>query len=76
MDRIAFQRRYRQVGVANLYIQDFGFKGYTTEFSFDWSNDDPTIHFDDNGFQVRPAPIGTVVVTGPSRTAFCSYYMQ
>ncbi len=54
-----FQRRYRQVGVANLYIQDAGFKGYTTEFSFDWSNDDPTIHYDDNDFLVRPAPIGT-----------------
>jgi hypothetical protein len=56
-----FQRRYRQVGVANLYIQDAGFKGYTTEFSFDWSNDDPTVHYDDNGFLVRPAPIGTSV---------------
>ena len=70
-----FQRRYRQVGVANLYIQDFGFKGYTTEFSFDWSNDDPTIHFDDNGFQVRPAPIGTVVVTGPIPHSIRSYYI-
>ena len=55
------QRRYRQVGVANLYIQDAVFKGYTTEFSFDWSNDDPTIHYDDNGFLVRPAPIGVPV---------------
>jgi Carboxypeptidase regulatory-like domain len=70
-----FQRRYRQVGVANLYIQDAGFKGYTTEFSFDWSNDDPTIHFDDNDFQVRPAPIGTVVVTGPIPHSIRSYYI-
>jgi hypothetical protein len=56
-----FQRRYRQVGIANLYIQDAIFKGYTTEFSFDWSNDDPTIHYDDNDFLVRPAPIGVPV---------------
>jgi hypothetical protein len=55
-----FHRRYRQVGVANLYIQDFGFKGYTTEFSYHSSYDDATVHYDDNGFIVRPAPIGTV----------------
>ena len=56
----SFHRRYRQVGVANLYIQDFGFKGYTTEFSYHSSYDDATLHYDDNGFIVRPAPIGTV----------------
>jgi hypothetical protein len=55
-----FHRRYRQVGVANLYIQDAGFKGYTTEFSYHSSYDDATVHYDDNGFIVRPAPIGTV----------------
>ncbi len=65
-----FQRRFRQVGVANLYIQDFGFKGYTSEFSFDWSNDDPTIYFDNNDFQVRPAPIGT-----PMPHSIRSYYI-
>lgn len=70
-----FQRRFRQVGVANLYIQDFGFKGYTSEFSFDWSNDDPTIYFDTNDFLVRPAPIGTVVVTGPIPHSIRSYYI-
>jgi hypothetical protein len=70
-----FQRRFRQVGVANLYIQDAGFKGYTTEFSFDWSNDDPTIHFDDNGFQVRPAPIGSVVTDAPQAHSVRSYYI-
>ena len=59
-DLNTFHRRYRQVGVANLYIQDFGFKGYTTEFSYDSSYDDATIHYDDNGFIVRPAAIGTV----------------
>jgi Carboxypeptidase regulatory-like domain len=59
-DLNTFHRRYRQVGVANLYIQDFGFKGYTSEFSYDSSYDDATTHYDDNGFLVRPAPIGAV----------------
>jgi hypothetical protein len=65
----SFHRRYRQVGVANVYIQDFGFKGYTTEFSYHSSYDDATLHYDDNGFIVRPAPIGTVV-----RHSIRSYY--
>lgn len=54
-----FHRRFRQVGVANVYIEDFLFKGYTTEFSFDVSNDEATVHYDDNGFPVRPAIIGS-----------------
>ena len=53
--------RHQQVYVANVYIQDSLFKGYTTEFSFHYNRDDPTIHYDDNGFLVRPAPIGSVV---------------
>lgn len=65
-----FHRRYRQVGVANVYIQDFGFKGYTTEFSYDSSYDEATVHYDDNGFIVRPAPIGTV-----TPHSIRSYYM-
>jgi hypothetical protein len=65
-----FHRRDRQVRVANLYIQDFGFKGYTSEFSYLSSYDGPTIHYDDNGFIVRPAPIGTV-----TPHSVCSYYI-
>ena len=53
-----FHRRYRQVGVANVYIEDFFARGYTTEFSFDVNNDEATRHYDDNGFPVRPAVIG------------------
>ena len=56
-----FSPRHQQVYVGNLYIQDFLAKGYTTEFSFHYNRDDPTIHFNDNGFLVRPAPIGSVV---------------
>ncbi len=56
-----FNQRHQQVYVANTYIQDFFAKGYTNEFSFLYNRDDPTLHFDDNGFLVRPAPIGEVV---------------
>ena len=56
-----FDPRHQQVYVANVYVQDFLAKGYTTEFSFHYNRDDPGVHFDDNGFLVRPAPIGLVV---------------
>lgn len=56
-----FQARHQQVGIANVYIQDFMAKGYTTEFSFHYNYDQGGIHYDDNGFLVRPAPIGGVV---------------
>src|SRR5487761_78051 len=59
-----FDRRHQQVAVANLYMQDFIWKGYTTEFSVAYNKDDPTIHFDANGFLVRPAPIGNVANQG------------
>ncbi len=57
----SFHKRGQQVYVANLYIQDFLAKGYTTEFSFHYNRDDASIHYDDNGFLVRPAPVGAVV---------------
>lgn len=56
-----FQDRGQQVYVANFYIQDFLAKGYTTEFSFHHNRDNAGIHYDDNGFLVRPAPVGAVV---------------
>ncbi len=59
-----FEPRHQQVYVGNVYIQDFFAKGYTTEFSFHYNRDDPTLHFDDNGFIVRPAPIGVVTPHG------------
>ncbi len=36
-------------------------EGYTTEFSFHHNRDDASVHYDDNGFLVRPAPVGAVV---------------
>jgi hypothetical protein len=55
-----FRPRDQQVAVANVYIQDFFAKGYTTSFSYLFNRDDASIHYDENGFLVRPAPIGAV----------------
>lgn len=57
----SFHKRGQQVYIANMYVQDFLAKGYTTEFSFHYNRDDASIHYDDNGFLVRPEPAGAVV---------------
>lgn len=54
----SFERRHQQVILANFYMQDFLKPGYTTEFSIHYNKDDPSVHYDDNGFPVRPAPVG------------------
>jgi hypothetical protein len=59
-----FDRRDQQVVLANIYIQDFFFSGYTAEFIGAWNKDDGGVHYDDNGFLVRPAPIGNVINQG------------
>jgi len=56
--------RDQQVIIANVYRQDFLFQGYTAQFSVHYNKDDATIHYDDNGFLVRPAPIGAVFSQG------------
>jgi Carboxypeptidase regulatory-like domain len=53
-----FALRHQQVLIANWYLQDFVKPGYTTEFSIHYNKDDPSVHYDDNGFLARPAPIG------------------
>jgi len=60
-----FDRRHQQVILGNIYLQDFFFRGYTAEFIGAFNKDDPTIHYDDNGFLVRPAPIGNVIDQNP-----------
>lgn len=55
-----WKRRNQQVYIANLYIQDAGTLGYTTSFSFHANRDRGSLHYDHNGFLVRPAPIGLV----------------
>ncbi|MGE0102116.1 MAG: hypothetical protein AB7H86_07075 [Blastocatellales bacterium] len=52
--------RNQQVYIANIYRQDTFVLGYTTQFSLHYSDDRATTEFDQNGFLVRPAKIGTV----------------
>jgi hypothetical protein len=60
-----FDRRHQQVILGNVYLQDFFFPGYTAEFVGAWNKDDPSLHYDDNGFLVRPAPVGNVINQNP-----------
>src|SRR5262245_43744649 len=53
-------RRDAQVYVGNLYIQDFLTPGYTQSFSFHANRDTGELHYDTNGFLVRPSPIGVI----------------
>ena len=55
-----FEPRHQQVFIANFYLQDLIKPGYTTEFSVHYNKDDASTHYDDNGFLVRPGPIGSV----------------
>jgi hypothetical protein len=59
-----FNDRHQQVAIANLYIQDFFFKGYTTQFSYHFDKDDPSIYYNNNGIITRPEPIGVVIPHG------------
>jgi hypothetical protein len=56
--------RNQQVIIANVFRQDFLFQGYTAQLSVHYNKDDATIHYDDNGFLVRPSPIGKVFSSG------------
>ena len=70
-----FQDRGQQVYVANFYIQDFLAKGYTSEFSFHYNRDNASIHYDDNGFLVRPEPVGAVVNGTVHPHSIHAYYL-
>jgi hypothetical protein len=59
-----FSRRNQQIMLGNIYVQDFFFPGYTAEFIGAYNKDDGGLHYDDNGFLVRPAPIGNVINQG------------
>ena len=60
-----FHRRDQQVLIGNIYLQDFFTPGYTAEFLIAYNKDDPSLHFDDNGFLVRPSPVGNVINQNP-----------
>jgi hypothetical protein len=50
--------RDQQVAIANVYMQDFGVRGYTQQFSVHYVRDAASLHYDRNGILVRPAPVG------------------
>jgi hypothetical protein len=56
----SFARRGREVAIGNVFIQDFFAKGYTAQLSYHFVRDDGRMHYDDNGFLVRPAPLGSI----------------
>ena len=58
-----FGNRHQLVGIANTYIQDCLFPGYTTQFNVVYDHDEPTFKFDKNGFLVRPEPYGVFTLT-------------
>jgi hypothetical protein len=59
-----FDWRHQNVFIANLYRQDFIKKGYTIQGSLHYSDDhagrsdEGGLHFDTNGFLVRPSAVG------------------
>jgi hypothetical protein len=53
-----FGRRDQRIVIANFYWQDFLTPGYTTQFNLHYLHDAATLHFDTNGFLVRPDPVG------------------
>jgi hypothetical protein len=55
-----FRRRGRDVIIANLFMQDFFAKGYTAQVSYHFVRDNGRMHYDDNGFLVRPSPLGSI----------------
>lgn len=54
-----FNTRRQNVYIANFYRQDFLTKGYTIQAIAAYNDDRGRIHYDTNGFLVRPALIGT-----------------
>jgi hypothetical protein len=53
-----FDDRGQYVVIMNYYRQDFLVPGYTAQASFHYDHDKATLHYDDNGFLVRPDPAG------------------
>jgi hypothetical protein len=54
----SFNDRAQDIFIANYFRQDFLFPGYTSQWSFHYDHDSPSVHSDRNGFLVRPDPVG------------------
>jgi len=53
-----FDFKGQQVLLANLIRTDTFFKGHNMIFNLAYSKEEPSVHYDENGVIVRPAPIG------------------
>ena len=63
-DLNTFESRHQQILIANVFKQDFLWKGYTAQASFHMNLDDGGTHYDKNDFITRPAVLGTVEDNG------------
>ncbi|HET6409445.1 MAG TPA: hypothetical protein VFG14_16275 [Chthoniobacteraceae bacterium] len=59
-DLNTFDSRHQHVLIANVFKQDFIWKGYTAQVSFHMNLDEGGTHYDKNGFLTRPQILGTV----------------
>ncbi len=59
-DLNTFDSRGQQVLIANVFKQDFIWKGYTSQWSFHMNLDEGNTHYDKNDLITRPAVLGTV----------------
>lgn len=60
-DLNTFDSRHQQILIANVFKQDFLYKGYTAQLSFHANFDDGGTHYQKDGFLVRPQILGTVL---------------
>jgi hypothetical protein len=68
-----FDARDQQVIIANVYRQDFLWKGYTAQASLHVNIDDGQTHYDKNDFLVRPAPLGDFTEEHDVRTVYLGW---
>ncbi len=54
----SFDDRGQEIFIANYYRQDFLWPGHTAQVSFHYDHDQKSLHYDQNGFLVRPDPVG------------------
>lgn len=54
----SFEDRGQEILIANYYRQDFLWPGHTAQASFHYDHDQKSLHYDQNGFLVRPDPVG------------------
>jgi hypothetical protein len=53
-----FDNRSQRILIANYYMQDFVFPGYTAQLNGVYNHDNATLKYDKNNFLVRPDPVG------------------